>query len=89
MYICRFSTLATPLNALVAHCAKGGMFYWHDEHETAFNTLVDAVCMAPILQQPHFEDQFTIDCDTSAYAIGAVLQQGDEKGKLHPVAFLS
>ena len=36
-----------------------------------------------------FEDQFTIDCNASAYAIGAILQQGDEKGKLHPVAFLS
>ena len=30
-----------------------------------------------------------IDCDTSAYAISTVLQQGHEKGKLHPVAFLS
>ena len=45
--------------------------------------------MAPVLQQPRFEDQFTIDYDTSAYTIGAVLQQGDEKGKLHPVTFLS
>ena len=52
-------------------------------------TLVDAVCTAPILRQPQFEDRFTIDCDASAYAIGAVLQQGDEKGKLHPVALLS
>ena len=30
-----------------------------------------------------------IDCNASAYAIGAILQQGDEKGKLHPAAFLS
>ena len=81
--------LAAPLNALVAHCAKGGKFYWNDEHEAAFNALVDAVCTAPVLRQPRFEDQFTIDCDASAYAIGAVLQQGDEKGKLHPIAFLS
>ena len=81
--------LATPLNALVAHCAKGGKFYWNDEHKVAFNTLVDAVCTTPVLQQPQFKSQFTIDCDASAYAIGAVLQQGDEKGKLHPVTFLS
>ena len=65
--------LAAPLNTLMAHCAKRGKFYWNDEHEAAFNALVDAVCMAPVLQQPQFEDQFTIDCDTSAYAIGAVL----------------
>jgi hypothetical protein len=89
MYIRNFSMLAAPLNALIAHCAKGGKFYWNDELEAAFNALVDAVCTAPVLRQPRFEDQFTIDCDASAYAIGAVLQQGDEKGKLHPVAFLS
>jgi hypothetical protein len=29
-----------------------------------------------------------VDCNTSAYVVGAVLQQGDEKGKLHPVTFL-
>ena len=81
--------LATPLNALVAHCAKGGKFYWNNEHEAAFNALVDAVCTAPVLQQPWFKDQFTINCDASTYAISAVLQQGDEKGKLHPIAFLS
>ena len=74
MYICRFSMLAAPLNALVAHCAKGGKFYWNDDHEAAFNALVDAVCTAPVLRQPRFEDQFMIDCDASAYAIGAILQ---------------
>ena len=89
MYIRGFSMLAAPLNVLIAHCAKGGKIYWNDELEAAFNALVDAVCTAPVLRQPRFKDQFTIDCDASAYAIGAVLQQGDEKGKLHPVAFLS
>jgi RNase H-like domain found in reverse transcriptase/Reverse transcriptase (RNA-dependent DNA polymerase) len=89
MYIYGFSMLAAPLNALVAYCMKGGKFYWNDEHKAAFNALVDAVCMAPVLRQPQFEDQFTIDCDASAYAISAILQQGDEKGKLHPITFLS
>jgi hypothetical protein len=41
--------LAAPLNTLVAHCTKGGKFYWNDEHETAFNALVDVVCTAPVL----------------------------------------
>jgi hypothetical protein len=89
MYIRRFSILATPLNALVAHCACGGKFYWNDEHKQAFVALKDAVCTAPILRQPQFDDPFIVDCDASAYMVGAVLQQGDEKGKLHPVAFLS
>ena len=89
MYIRNFSMLAAPLNALIAHCARGGKFHWEYEHETAFNALVDAVCTAPVLRQPRFEEPFVIDCDASAYALGAVLQQGGEKGKLHPVAFLS
>ena len=89
MYICRFSILAAPLNMLVAHCMKGGKFYWNDEHNATFRAIINAVCTAPVLCQPQFEEQFIVDCDTSAFAIGAILQQGDEKGKLHPVAFLS
>ena len=81
--------LATPLNALVAHCAKGGRFHWDYEHESAFQALINAVCTAPVLRQPCFEDPFIINCNASTYAIGTVLQQGGEKGKLHPVAFLS
>ena len=89
MYIHNFSMLTTPLNTLVAHCAKGGRFHWDYEHETAFNALIDAICTAPVFRQPRFEEPFIVDCDASAYALGAVLQQGGEKGKLHPVAFLS
>ena len=81
--------ITAPLNALIAHCAKGGRFHWEYEHESAFQALIDAVCTAPVLRQPHFEDPFVIDCDTSAYTVGAVLQQEGEKGKLHPIAFLS
>ena len=51
--------------------------------------LIDAVCTAPVLHQPQFDNQFIVDCDTSAFAIGAILQQRDEKDKLHPDAFLS
>ena len=87
MYIRNFSMLATPLNALVAFCTKGGKFHWDHEHESAFQALVDAVCMAPILRQPRFEDPFVIDCDASTYAICAVLLQEGEKGKLHPICY--
>ena len=89
MYIHNFSMLAAPLNVLMAHCAKGGRFHWNHEHELAFQALIDAVCTTPVLWQPRFEDPFVIDCNASAYAVGAILQQGGEKGKLHPVAFLS
>ena len=89
MYIHNFSMLAAPLNALVAHCTKGGCFHWLDKHKAVFQALINAVCTAPVLCQPRFEDPFVIDCDASTYTIGTVLQQGGEKGKLHPVTFLS
>jgi hypothetical protein len=60
-----------------------------DEHEAAFRALIDAVCTTPILHQPQFNQQFIVNCNTSAFAIGAILQQKDEKDKLHPIAFLS
>ena len=43
---------------------------------------------APILRHPDFKCPFIVDTNASAYAIGAVLQQRDEKGKLHPIAFM-
>ena len=89
MYIQGLSILATPLNVLIAHCVKGGKFYWNDEHEAAFKELINTICTTPVLCQPWFEEQFIVDCDASAFAIGAILQQRDEKGKLHPTAFLS
>ena len=49
MYIQGFSMLAAPLNVLVAHCTKGGKFYWNDNHKAAFHALVDVVCTAPVV----------------------------------------
>ena len=89
MYIQEFSILAAPLNVLVTHCMKGGKFYWNNEHKAVFRALIDAVCTTPILRQPQFKDQFIVDCDASTFTIGTILQQRDEKDKLHPVAFLS
>ena len=39
--------------------------------------------------QPNFDQPFVVDTDALAYAIGAVLHQRDQKGKAHPIAFLS
>ena len=43
----------------------------------------------PILCQPNFKEPFVVDTDASQYAIGAVLQQQDEKGGLHLITYLS
>jgi len=38
---------------------------------------------------PDPERPFEVETDASDFAIGAVLGQRDDKGRLHPVAFLS
>jgi RNase H-like domain found in reverse transcriptase len=62
---------------------------WTDERQHAFDALKQGVTTAPVLCQPDFTKPFTVDTDTSAYALGAVLQQKDKEGHLHPVAFMS
>ena len=69
--------------------AKGVKFHWELAHQTAFDQLKNAITAAPVLMQPNFENPFIVDTDASDHAIGVVLQQKDNKGKLHPCAYLS
>ena len=38
---------------------------------------------------PNFDKKFTLKTDASKYAIGAVLEQEDDKGRMRPVSFYS
>ena len=38
---------------------------------------------------PNPEKPYIVECDSSNYAIGAILSQKDENNKLHPVAYYS
>jgi hypothetical protein len=44
-----FSTIVTPLNDLMK---KGVPFYWGAAQEHSFNTLIDKLTHAPLLQLP-------------------------------------
>jgi hypothetical protein len=57
--------------------------------QAAFDALKVALTSAPLLLQPDVQKPFLLECDTSDYATGVILSQKDDKGKLHPVAFLS
>jgi hypothetical protein len=46
-----FSTIAAPLNDLTK---KGVPFYWGPAQEHSFNTLIDKLTHAPLLQLPDF-----------------------------------
>ena len=46
---------------------------WSKECEVAFSSLKGMLTTAPVLAYPHFEFEFTIDCDASDNGVGAVL----------------
>jgi hypothetical protein len=76
-----FSTIAAPLNDLTK---KGVPFYWGAAQEHSFNTLINKLTHAPLLQLPDFGKIFELKCDASGLGIGGVLLQ---KGK--PIAYFS
>jgi hypothetical protein len=75
-----FSTIAAPLNDLM----KCVPFYWGAAQEHSFNTLIDKLTHAPLLQLSDFGKTFELECDTSGIGIGGVLLQ---EGK--PIAYFS
>jgi hypothetical protein len=76
-----FSTIAAPLNDLTK---KGVLFYWGAAQEHSFNTLIDKLTLAPLLQLPDFGKTFELECDASGIGIGGALIQ---EGK--PIAYFS
>jgi hypothetical protein len=59
-----FSTIAAPLNDLMK---KGVPFYWGAALEHSFNTLIDKLTHAPLLQLPDFGKTFELECDASGF----------------------
>jgi hypothetical protein len=76
-----FSTIAAPLNDLMK---KGVPFYWGAAEEHSFNTLIDKLTHAPLLQLLDFGKTFDLECDANGIGIGCVLLQ---EGK--PIAYFS
>ena len=59
------------------------------EAKDAFNTLKQKCMTAPVLAFADLEKPFLLETDASALGLGAVLQQVQGDGKLHPVAYAS
>ena len=68
---------------------KNTQFHWDAEEEQAFRTLQTALTMAPVLLLPDYGKPFTLITDASDYATGAILEQEDAFGRLHPVVYFS
>jgi hypothetical protein len=75
------STIAAPLNNL---SKKSVLFYWGAAQKHSFNTLIDKLTHAPLLQLPDFGKTFELECDASEIGIGVVLLQ---EGK--PITYFS
>ena len=59
------------------------------EVDQAFETLKKTFTTVPILIHPNFQKPFFLESDASDFALGAVLSQPSEDGRLHPLAFYS
>uniref|UniRef100_A0A8R7TPA7 Reverse transcriptase domain-containing protein n=1 Tax=Triticum urartu TaxID=4572 RepID=A0A8R7TPA7_TRIUA len=79
-FVRQFGILARPLFNLLK---KGTPFVWTDNTEQSFQILKQGLVIAPVLAQPDFQKQFTVETDTCDTGIGAILQQEG-----HPIAFM-
>ena len=75
-FIKDFSAIARPLCTLLA---KDVPFTWSQACDTAFAKLKNMLVSPPIMRSPNWDLPFEIMCDASDYAIGAVLEQREDK----------
>ena len=85
-FIHGFSHLAKPLNELTK---KDHPWTWEQLQQDAFDTLKSCITAQPVLIQPHLDQPFKLEVDSSGFTQGAVLMQKGEDGKRHPIGFYS
>lgn len=83
-FIPNFANIVIPMNKL---CKQNVVFDWTDDCEKSFLLLKDALVSPPILDFPDFSDSntFILQTDSSGFAVGSVLCNGNGK----PVAYAS
>ena len=84
-FIDNYSFLARPLHDLTK---KDRRWSWDNRENDSFNTLKEKFTSYPVLRDPDQTKKFIMDCDASAFAIGAVLSHDFKDGR-HPVGFYS
>ncbi|GJW99707.1 putative reverse transcriptase domain-containing protein [Tanacetum coccineum] len=70
-----FSKIAKPMTKLTQKSVK---FDWGEKEETAFQTLKQKLCNAPILALPEGSENFMVYYDASQKGLGAVLMQKEK-----------
>jgi hypothetical protein len=88
-YYRRFISVFTDIAKLLARLTEEERtFEWPTETETAFQSLKEVMCTAPVLGYPRPEGKFILDTDASNMGIGAVLSQVQD-GSEEVVAYFS
>ena len=80
-FIMHYSEMVRPLTDLTKSDTPT---VWTQACEQAFQSLKDAIVNAPVLKHPDLSKPFTLVCDASNFASGAILMQDG-----HPCAFAS
>ncbi|KAA3477622.1 Retrotransposable element Tf2 protein type 1 [Gossypium australe] len=80
-FIKNYGGIAKPLTVLLN---KNVVWKWNTDTQADFEKLKQAVCQAPVLTLPNFQEQLCVDVDAGGQGVGAVLQQ---KGR--PIAYFS
>ncbi|CUA73551.1 Transposon Tf2-11 polyprotein [Rhizoctonia solani] len=76
---------ARPLHDVV----KSGKFYWGEREQMSMKQVKDLICNEPVLAHANPDKPFVLETDASGIAMGAILSQKQEDGRLHPIAFMS
>ena len=79
-----FAKIAHPLHDLTR---KNAAFIWTEACEEAFVELKKRLTSAPVLASPTDHGQYILDTDASDFALGAVLQQKQDDGLVHVIAY--
>jgi hypothetical protein len=85
-FVPSYSTLARPLHNRTHKDAK---WEWGPREQESFQAIKDAICQRPVLAHPDPTKPYYLETDASGAAMGAVLNQRQEDGRLHPIAYMS
>jgi len=85
-FILNFAGIAAPLTDLTKDDTP---WTWSESQSSAFSTLKRALASAPVLMVPDPHKDFVVETDASGFAIGAIVSQEDDKGRLRVVSYAS
>ncbi|KAF8748203.1 hypothetical protein RHS01_10971 [Rhizoctonia solani] len=85
-FLANFSHMAQPLHNLVK---KDTLWKWETREQEAFQGLKEAITNALVLCHTDPTKPYFLETDASGAALGSILSQCQEDGRLHPLGFLS